>query len=604
MSARSTPFRRSALVASPSGAALLCIAIFLALGLALFVRNSRLTTPIILGDEYYYSTQSDPHFSADEIRRTRQVTLPRTLILALWHHSLDRAGDPYFPAKSTNALLFAALVFPLYAVGRRLKLSRGRSIGAAAASVLLPFHIYSGLFMPESAYALTFWIAVATFLRASAEGRLGLFLVCGAATSLHYLVKPHGTILAVALVLALAVDLPAAGAEMALARRFRSAAVFGLSFLLFAVLGSFAVSGEWVDLGLYKIVAGNLSGSVPTHTPFSPTGILSVFATHWLVIAGVFACALPYFFVVARRHPCADGSARRLALFSAIYLVLQTASVAWYTFTHAEMGRVHLRYYDFAFPVLMLALWMPAPDDLGRARRRVIAFIGAVSVAGFWAWQTGGRPVAIENAFLGDAPELVLVHAPLWMKWTLIVAAAASVAGFLVARRHAVAACRVHLAVVILAIIQLLHVHYGKVVRRDQANRQAGEWLRTSVPDDFENVGVVVSPELIRAYSILFFFPGAPQVVVKPYGTVIDLERLAEETSWLYVPARDAYRFVHAESFSALRGRNGTLIDLTRANILHVLPAKAASPALSPGEKLSLSLKEREVLPATPSNVP
>ena len=75
--------RAGSLSRSRAVVALALLAIAASMAMALFLRNSRLTVPLVMGDEYYYSRQADPHYSRTDIQRTRQHALPRTLILAL-----------------------------------------------------------------------------------------------------------------------------------------------------------------------------------------------------------------------------------------------------------------------------------------------------------------------------------------------------------------------------------------------------------------------------------------------------------------------------------------------------------------------------------------
>lgn len=549
--------------------------------LLLFLRNSRLTTPMILGDEYYYSRQMDPQFSPEDIIRTSQVPVPRSLILAVWHGGFHNPSDVYFTAKCRNALLFACLLAPLFSIARRLGVSPGHSVFLAGMGMLLPFHLYTSFFMPEPAFALTFWLAVAAYLAAAESPSVPRLSLCGLALAAHFLVKPHGVILAATI---LVVHLISAARERRL-DRFRRGLVEGgillVTFLLLVIAGGLFLSGHSVSLGLYGSLPGKLAGTQPTLAAFDLATFLGIAGTHALIVLGIFGWTVPWVFWRARSGDRPDQAAARFSTLIAFYLPVQILFVSWYTLTNGEAGRLHLRYYDFAFPAFLLLMGAPLTRQPGRTVRWVCAALGAAAAVAFW-WGPAKDPGAeIRAAFYCDAPELILVHAGPAVRGVLLAACVLGGVALIRSNRSSQAgrvAGQIFLSLVILASAVLLHQNLLRQNLRIESEREAGLWLRLMVPPELWREGAAVGAEKGRLFATLFFFPGTPEVIPLQKDSTINLQALARRYAWVYLQTGTRYRLKRFSRFPSLASRHGVLIDLTRRDLFQISP-----PSVRPG---------------------
>ncbi len=271
-------------------------------------------------------------------------------------------------AKVENAVLLSLSVFPIYAIARSV-LSRGRSVGVAAVSLVAPLMLYSGFEMSESlAYPLCL-VAIWAMLRAVRRPTVGndaLLLVAIA--------------LASAARLQLVVLLPAALTAVVLVpmlrpsgERTRTRAVLRAvleHWLLFGVVGAalLAVFVRRAMNGGALPLAGRYSNVGSAHA--SPVRVFELFFQHlggldWAVGVIPFAAALLGCYVLVRA-----GFPRRALIFASVavasvfWLLLEVAfDAAAFDATSARGGsvltdppRIHERYLIYLMPLFLVAL--------------------------------------------------------------------------------------------------------------------------------------------------------------------------------------------------------------------------------------------------------
>ncbi len=228
-------------------------------------------------------------------------------------------------AKVENAVLLSLSVFPIYGIARSV-LSRGRSVGVAAISLVAPLMLYSGFEMSESlAYPLCL-VAIWTMLRAVRRPTVGndaLLLVAialASAARLQLVVLLPAALTAVVLVALLR---PAPG------ERTRVRAVAPCSLGALASVRGRRASRSWPSSSRRAMnggalpLAGRYSNVGTAHA--SPVRVFELFFQHlagldWAVGVIPFAAALLGCYVLVRA-----GFPRGRSIFASVAV----ASIFW-----------------------------------------------------------------------------------------------------------------------------------------------------------------------------------------------------------------------------------------------------------------------------------
>jgi hypothetical protein len=344
---------------APAALALALLLVFLVLA----GRNHGLY-PLVFADEWSYSR-------AARLEPLAQSIVPSYLYLELFGVT-NACGTGFLEcARLLNTLLFVAAAPFIYLCARRA-LGKPAAALVAVASLLAPVNSHTAYFMPESTYFFGFW-AVSWLLlcwRGQAGARLGL--AAGALLGLLALVKVHALFL-----------LPAAGAFV-LWRGWRegswrsgllAAVLLGVSALAVKTALGYLLAGP-AGLGLlgsfYGKHASNSSGSL-AHllAPLARSLYGHAMALGLLFGLPMLAAAAAVASPEARARLAAPGQA--LLAYAALMLGATLLMTGAFTASIADGGpeealRLHMRYYDFVFPLLLM---------LGAA-------IGEAAPAAFW----------------------------------------------------------------------------------------------------------------------------------------------------------------------------------------------------------------------------
>jgi hypothetical protein len=293
--------------------------------------------------------------------------------------------------KVENAILISLSVFPVYGIARFV-LSRGRSIGVAALSLLAPLMLYSGFELTESLAYPLFLLAIWTMLRAVRrpsvfnDALLLAAIVLASAARLQLVVLVPAAVTAV-LLAAVARPEPGEGRLRAMWRAVCE------HWLLFGVVGVALVAG----LARTATNGGNLplAGRYANvgHSHASALRVFELFFQHiagldWAVGVIPFAVALLAGFALVRL-----GFPRKALVFASVavastfWLVLEVAfDAAAFDATknlpHVRPGFVdlptfHERYLIYLVPFFLVALF--AAFDLRRVA--LPALVGSAAVA-------------------------------------------------------------------------------------------------------------------------------------------------------------------------------------------------------------------------------
>jgi phosphoglycerol transferase len=384
--------------ASPATGKLLPAACLLALAAAVFIwlllRNHGLG-PAVFADEWYYSKMS-------RLQPLSEAIVPSYLYLWLFR-ATSACGDGFLDCTRIGNELFLVLSGPfIYAFARRVA-SRWLALLVAALALLAPFNLYTSFFMPETMYYFGFavlsWVALAWPAREGRRQRIGQGLAAGLVLGLMSLVKVHALFLLPSLCLFLVAAGWLAGRARWLADGLLSALLastltlalkFGLGWLLagdegLSVFGSF-----------YSATA-----SQHTHRPLRELlpAIWISGSGHLMAIAVLLALPLALILqagVSRGARAQASPALRQLWLYAFLMLgaaagmaVMYTASIS--DVAPPEVWRLHLRYYSFVFPLLLVVAAGAIRTRLADAPARAwpIALLLAILVL-LGAWKLPG----------------------------------------------------------------------------------------------------------------------------------------------------------------------------------------------------------------------
>ncbi|RZA32938.1 MAG: hypothetical protein EOP92_23455 [Lysobacteraceae bacterium] len=327
--------------------ALACVAWFL------YQRNFGLQ-PTVFADEWYYS------------KMARLMPLPDAIVpsyLYLWIFGASAAcGDGFLECVRAGNLAFFLAAAPfVYLVTRRFA-SPLVAFGVAVAAMLAPLNVYTAYFMPESTYYFGFWVLSWVALARAGWHPLAHALALGAILGAMSLVKVHALFLAPALCLFLVYaswDRNGAGPwflrglAMAAAAGVCTVAVkFGLGWLLAGEAG-LSLLGPFYQ-GAVNAGGGNSPFRLLNPAFINGRGHLMALAVVYGVPLAILAWALCT--RVLRRR---SDETNLLHVYALLMLGAAAGMTIMYTATLAQPGsneglRLHLRYYSFVFPLLVI----------------------------------------------------------------------------------------------------------------------------------------------------------------------------------------------------------------------------------------------------------
>jgi len=377
----------------------------LAVFAALLLRDHGLYASVF-GDEWSYSAYS-------RLGPVWDAKLPSYLYLWIFR-ATNLCGSGFLDcARILNAALLVAALPLIYRV---LRAYTRPALAAALAVVCVaaPVNSYTAYFMPESLYYLMFWGLALAVLRPYAPRPWRYGAVAGAILGAMCLVKLHALFMAIGFAAFVVADalwpqprrrLRPALAVLAAAAAAFVAVRFGLGYALGGP-GSLSLLGEF-----YQVQANN---NASLDRAAMAANLLRSGWGHVLALSLLFGPllvpALLQFFGAAGHGDRDDGRARSAAVFALATLGTLVAITVYFTASmgsNENVGRLHLRYYDFCLPLLLL----PALSwrGLGPARwQRRLAWAAAIALAALTLY-AGARGLRGYSPFPVDAPELTWI---------------------------------------------------------------------------------------------------------------------------------------------------------------------------------------------------
>lgn len=335
-------------------AAVLCL-----LFLFLLFRNMGLY-PVIFSDEESYSSMA------------RTLPLSEALVPSYLYARIFRAtsacGDGFLEcARALNAVIFVLSAPFIYLIGRRA-MSRPLAATAAFLSIAGPASIYTWYFMPEATYFFGFsvlsWQALRYHERPGALNAALLGILLG----LLALIKVHAVFLIPGLVCFLVFVAATRTPRQTPVAIVREVVLATLVFVTLAAMVRFSLGGLLAGkagLSLFGPFYQNQAGN--TGAARADLGTLFGLALintkgHAMSLAALFAVPIASMLLWRPGQQTVEGTESAIkGIFAYGLIMLITMVGVTVAFTasissgaHESIGRLHMRYYDFVLPFLVL----------------------------------------------------------------------------------------------------------------------------------------------------------------------------------------------------------------------------------------------------------
>jgi phosphoglycerol transferase len=314
------------------------------------------TYPHIMADEQYYSVLS-------RLAPLSAAEHPNYLYYLIFR-ATNFCGEEFLAcARIFNITALIAAAPFIYLVAREV-CGRPAAVLIAAIAILGPYNSYAAYFMPESLFFLSFWLFAWCLLTMPLPGSLERWGLCGAAFGAAVLVKPHALLLAPAVVMTSLLVALGSGSSLrsALARILALAA--GATVVKFGL--SYALAGR---SGL-TLFGGYTSAAIPAgfdYERFRTVFLLTLDSLRGHSMGLCILFGLPIVVAISNLldRPQAPTRLQSRRLEVSIFVLLAIISLAVIVATFAaswfkpgawinEIIRVHMRYYNYLFPLFLI----------------------------------------------------------------------------------------------------------------------------------------------------------------------------------------------------------------------------------------------------------
>jgi len=509
---------------------------------ALLLRDHELY-PSVFADEWAYST-------ASRLLPFANSPLPNYAYLGVYSLT-NVCGEGFLAcARVINAAAFVAATPFIYLTARRV-CTRGVATLLTVLALLGPINTYTAYFMPEALYFLAFWAFAWFILGLDSSSDRRKWAVAGILLGGVTLVKPHGLFLIPAVLLYTIFVGRAGGRTRLLTGVVNGVVAISTALVVKFAVGSLLAGGAGLTLFGARYTSLAMSA---LSDPGPPRQLLAVSALsllgHLLTVCLILGlpAALAIAATLRRLRSTCDVPAATLRMSAFAFLILGdlVLVVAIFTASLSAVGpvdfatRIHMRYYDFALPLL----YVVAAAHLGvaataEARPWRLAVAVPVGLAIGYALATGLGQYA---PILVDSPELRgLTTYPIALVALGVVSLAALAAW----------ACGtpwgVRLFVYGLLPTSVMVMSYAastELRARVVPNEVdlAGTFVGERLTDDERSRVLVVGSEPADLFRALFYIDDAEaSLLVIPVGSSYDLSTLPEGKDWAFIIGEHAW---------------------------------------------------------------
>jgi phosphoglycerol transferase len=504
--------------------------------LVFLLQRSLGLNPAVFVDEWYYSKMS-------RLTELKDAVVPSYLYL--WVFRASRACGTGFLdcVRVGNVLFFVGAAPFVYATARTITTPRIAALVAVFA-LFAPLNLYTAFFMPESMYYFGFCVLGWIALTGARWGQALQAAAAGAVLGLMSLVKVHALFLLPALCLYL---LGAGWTERAQRPWLRNGVLAMATAAAVAVALKFAIgyllAGK-AGLSLFGSFYGasaSSSSSRPLAQMLGPAFVnLRGHLMALAVLLGLPLAMLAHSLLSPAARRAAGPAAFRLHLYALLMLgaalgltVLYTASIS--SPANQEAVRLHLRYYNFVFPLLFMVAAAPLAGASAPASpllRRVLVLLLVIVLAvalvklPTYALSTVDGPDISEMQLQKGAPRLLLVL---------------ELAALVLWAANSTLAPRLFLFAALPASLLLAQSGERFYLRQllpssDFPADAAGKYARATIPEAERKLTTIVGTGLPELYRAQFHLDDKDASLLDlPQGAPIASYQLPAHNKWLVV---------------------------------------------------------------------
>ena len=506
----------------------------LAVFVFLILRNVGLH-PRIFSDEYSYSQAS---------RLVKASTTSTPLYLYYWVYRLTRhAGTAFLEAaRLLNALFFVGAATFIYQTARKV-VSEWVAVLVAMLSLIDPINTYTAYFMPEGMFYFAFW-SMSWFILCRRQTKpLYYGATAGALLTLLVLVKVNALFLCPGIMAFMAYANYCENPSQWARKSATELASFVAAFLVSRFTLGYIFAGT-EGLHIFGSRYGSLAqqSSAPARLSLLTSEISVVLRGHVLGLALLFAVPVASLFVIIfRRRDRAGGdqSLSNVAAYTLILTLLLLVVVAYFTASvvgespYETLRRLHMRYYNFVFPLLLMVVAGQLTTQVDRRNRYLVfasaAAMGALIVLAFQLLLRSYVPSLI------DSPEL---HGATMTKFSFYFIGVLGIASLLLWTFHQRRGAQFTLFLVLPATVLIGAVNGNSELRSYHMSAEVEDKAGTFAHDELDPLErqrlVVVGSEVAGLYHALFYVddPKATIMVI-PRGAAFDPAAVPSDHDWV-----------------------------------------------------------------------
>lgn len=498
----------------------------------MLARNAGLL--VVVPDEWLYSKSA-------RLVSLESVQLPSYLYFLIYR-TTNFCGSGFGEcARWINSLFLVGAMPFIYMLCRRVG-SRRVALFVALLAVLGPINAYTARFMPETLYFMMFWVFAWYTLRPAEVEPVVYGVSMGVIVALMGLVKAHAVFLVPAIIgfvvfryFWLGSDQPLRKSLLALSGFFSAALLirFGLGYF-FAGSAGLDIFGQ-----TYGSIAPS-TADAERYTRLVSPALVSL-KGHAMALSVLFALPLAALFYFPTRNTAHGGAviaSREIRLFTFFVLSCLLVMTTLFSATVAgsndmeTIARLHMRYYNFALPLLLIIAAEhvgPAPSrQIYRALPPVIVFaiLAILSITSLLEFYTPG---------FFDSPELWGITVNQVVFRVIVVLGVLSLIAWLVDTRLG---ARVFLFGVFPLVVAVSGWRVNAQVRLNmQPDRyaQAGMFAHQYLGDKQEPI-IVVGSEHSSLFRTMFYLdnPNAEKLVLPSFEPIAE-SSVPADTKWLLV---------------------------------------------------------------------
>lgn len=314
--------------------------------------------PVVFSDEWSYSSYS-------RLLPLQEAALPSYLYLSLFRIT-NVCGDGFLDcARTLNNILITLTAPVIYAIARRVCSPWPAAI-TALLSVAGPFNTYAIYFMPEATYFAGFWMLTWFVLTQHTQSPARLGLLLGTLLGLLSLVKIHALFLLPGIACYGIYFQWRSGHKNWQARGAATLLLMGLAFSATKLMLGYLFAGK-SGITLFGTLYSAQADTANHSKQYVDLAINAAtnLTGHGMALALMFGLPITAMLTTRIRRseesaPTEKLAAQDLVVYTSLVLIPLLVIVGYFTASVAGSGpyenlsRLHMRYYNFAFPLLIL----------------------------------------------------------------------------------------------------------------------------------------------------------------------------------------------------------------------------------------------------------